>query len=122
MTSDGAALALGQYLVNRYKTPQARVKTATIDSTVNQGAQFPQMLGRKLLDRLTVQLQPLDGTASPFNQDSYVESVSHSIVPGKWTTSWALTPSEAQFYFKLDDHSYGVLVATGATNSGELSY
>ena len=122
MTSDGAALALSQYLVNRYSTPQARVKTVAVDSLVSQGAQLPQMLGRKLLDRLTVTIQPLDGTAAPFNQDSYIESVAHSITPGHWTTTWALTPAEAQVYLKLDDHTNGVLVATGATNSGELSY
>ena len=122
MTSDGAALALSQYLVNRYSTPQARVKTVSVDSLVSQGAQLPQMLGRKLLDRLTVTVQPLDGTTTPFTQDSYVESVSHSITPGHWVTTWALTPAEAQVYFKLDDHTNGVLVATGATNSGELSY
>jgi len=122
MTSDGAALALGQYLVNRYSTPQARVKTVAVDSLVSKGAQLPQMLGRYLLDRITVIMQPLDGTTTPFTQDSYIESVSHSITPGHWTTTWALTPAEAQIYFKLDDHTNGVLVATGATNSGELSY
>ena len=122
MTSDSAALALSQYLVNRYSTPQARVKTARVDSLVSQGAQFPQMLGRKLLDRLTVNWQPLDGTSSPFVQDSYVEQISHTVTPDQWVTDWALTPAEAQNYFKLDDHTYGVLVATGATNSGELAY
>jgi len=122
LTSDGAALALSQYLVGRYGLPQARVKMAKVNSLVNNGAQFPQMLGRKLLDRITVNYQPLDGTNSPFVQDSNVEQVSHTITPGQWVTSWALTPAEAQNFFRLDDPVNGVLVAPGGTNSGRLGY
>ena len=122
LTSDFQAAALAQYLVNRYGRPQARVKSASISSLVDKGRQFPQMLGRLLLDRVTVNWQPLDGTSAAFTQSSYVESIAHDIQPASWTTTWALTPAEAQYYFKLDDHTYGVLTGTGVTTSGELCY
>ena len=46
------------------------------------------MLGRKLLDRVTVIWQPMDGTTSPFTQDSLIESIQHDFSPELWTTTW----------------------------------
>ena len=111
MADDGTALGLGQYLLGQYKTPQTRVRSLTVDNTINSGAAMAQMLGRKLLDRITVEWKPLDGSSVDFNQPSLIEAVNHSVdaATRTWTTQFAVTPIGTTIPFILDSATYGVL-------------
>ena len=121
-TTDVEALALSQWLVTHYNTPIPRVRQMKQNSNTTNPSSLPQMLGRKLLDRITVIWQPLDGTASPLTQDSLIESIQHDFGPDLWTTTWGLSVAETQGYFTLNDATLGTLAATGATVGNRLGF
>jgi hypothetical protein len=90
--SDEDVIALGQRLLQAYSTPVLRVRQLTLDSISDGGANFPQMLGRKLLDRITVNWQPFDGSDSALVQDTLIEQITHTVTKAKWTTTWKTAP------------------------------
>ena len=67
------------------------------------------MLGRKLLDRITVIRQPIDGPASPFGQESLIENIAHDFGPDLCTTTWRLRVAETQKYLVVNDPALGKL-------------
>ena len=121
-TSDVEALALSQWLVAHYATPIPRVRQMKLNSNTTTPSTLPQMLGRKLLDRITVIWQPLDGSASAFTQDSLIETIQHDFGPDLWTTTWGLSVAETQTYFTLNDATFGTLAATGSSVGNRLGF
>ena len=91
-TNDTDANDLAEGLAFQYSQPAPRVRSITLASTINAGSTMPYMLGLNLLDRVTVVWKPLDGSSVDFSQQSLVEQVSHSVTPGEWITTLALTP------------------------------
>jgi hypothetical protein len=93
---DEDALAVAQQYAAWYATPIIRITSMMVVSYSNGGANLPQMLGRGLYDRLTVQYQ--GQTPGPvFNQDSLIEDIAHNVTMDNgptWTTTWALSPYE----------------------------
>lgn len=86
-----------EFLVAEFKDPRRRISEMTIapqGATGVAGATptllFPQVLGRELLDSVTVIDRPAGGTAN--EQDSSIEGIAHSILPKWWETRWNLTP------------------------------
>ena len=70
---------------------------------------YPDLLSRKIRDRVTVKFA-VPGGGSAVSRDCFVESVSHTIAPGNWSTTFGL--SSATFYtgfFILDNTNLGVL-------------
>lgn len=108
MTTDTEALACAQWIVSHYSTPLTRVRALTIDSLANGGANFPQMLGRILFDRITVNRQAPDGS-SQYVQDALIEQIAHEIAIDSWTTTWALAAPDTQQYLILNDPVLGKL-------------
>lgn len=108
MTTDAEALARAQWTVAHYSTPQTRLRSLTIDSLGKGGANFPQMLGRILFDRITVDRQAPDGS-SLFSQDGLIEQISHEINIDSWITTWVLATPDTQRYLVLDDPVFGRL-------------
>lgn len=121
-TTDTEAASLSQWGVAHYGLPMPRVRQMKLDSTATSPSSLPQMLGRKLWDRITVNWQPIDGTTVPFNQDSLIESIQHDFGPDLWTTTWGLSVAETQQYFTLNSATLGTLAATGATTGNRLGY
>lgn len=109
---DNDVLALCQWLLAHYGTPISRVRQMAMDNTSQAGANFPQMLGRKLMDRVTVDWLPLDGTTVHFIQDSLVESIQHDVTQDSWKTTWGLSPAETQTYLILNDTTKGKMDST----------
>jgi Concanavalin A-like lectin/glucanases superfamily len=100
-TNDGDSLDLAQGLLYQYKNPSTRVRSLTLSSTINAGAALPQMLGRQLLDRITINWRPIDGTSVDFSQQSLIEQVTHTVTPDQWTTTFAVTPVGTESFFIL---------------------
>lgn len=113
-----AAQRLATKLCVTYAQPLTRVRSITVNSLATTGKNFPQMLGRHLLDAITVRWQPIDGTASPFVQTSQIEQVVHTVTKTTWTTTWALTPIVP--WFILNHSVYGVLAGAGSTAANRL--
>lgn len=112
------AQRLATYLLTHYATPLTRVRQITADSVATAGHNLPQMLGRKLLDAITVIWQPVDGTASPFTQTSQIQKINHTVTKTKWTTTWSLTPTTS--WFVLNHSTFGVLAGAGSSAANRL--
>jgi hypothetical protein len=122
-TTDTEAASLSQWLVSKYGTPIARVRQMKLDSTAKTPSSHPQMLGRKLWDRITLTWQPMDGTNSAFSQNSLIESIQHDFTPELWTTTWGLSVADTyQNWFILNSATNGVLGVTGITAPNVLAY
>ena len=94
--NDLDALALAQNYIAWYASPVRRVSQIMQSSATNGGANISQMLGRGLMDRVTVQYQ--GQTPGPqFSQDSVIEQITDSVQLDsgpEWITTWALSPYE----------------------------
>ena len=94
-------------LLYQYKQPATRVRAISMDSTINGGANLPQMLGRQLLDRITINWRPMDGSGVDFSQQSLIEQITHTIEPQKWTTTFAVTPIGTETFWRWGISKWG---------------
>lgn len=96
---DSDALAIAQNYALWYGQPLERIDQIVVNSTSNGGNAIPQMLGRGVYDRLTIQYQG-QVQGPQFTQDSLIEGVSHAITMADgptWKTTWAMSPFEILF-------------------------
>lgn len=91
-TNDVDAENLAGGLLYQYKNPATRVRAIQTSSTINAGANLASVLALNLLDRVTIVWKPIDGSSVDFSQPSLVEQISHTISPGQWNTTLAVTP------------------------------
>jgi hypothetical protein len=115
---DSDSLALAEGLLLQYKGAQTRVRALTVDNLISAGAALPQMLGRQLLDRVTINWRPLDGSSVDFSQQSLIEQVAHTVDAQSrtWTTTFAVTPIGTEVFFLLNSATEGIL------NTNELGF
>lgn len=92
---DGDALALAQNYAKWYNLPIQRISTIKVNSQANGGQNITQILGRGLMDQITVSYT--GQTPGPtFTQNSLIESISDAVdmsLPA-WTTTFSLSPYE----------------------------
>ena len=106
-TNDTESLDLAQGLLYQYKNPTPRVRSLTLTSTIAAGASLANQLGRKLLDRITINWRPMDGSTVDFSQASLIEQISHTVTPTEWTTTLAVTPVGTESFFILGTSTLG---------------
>ena len=107
---------LALFLASQYANPELRPEQVRFAPQGNPAVLYPDLLSRKIRDRVTVKFA-VPGGGSAVSRDCFVESVSHTITPGSWTTTFGL--SSASFYtgfFILDNTNFGVL------NTNKLAY
>ena len=109
MQTDAAAADLANYLLVRYANPVIQPHAIQINPHDDPTNLFPQVLGRQLLDRVTVtRTAPGGGTA--WSQQANIIAVAHAIDPtAGWQTTWTLSPYEAVPFLILDNATYGLL-------------
>ena len=100
-TNDLDSQGLAQGLLLQYKDAKPRVRSMTVDNTIGAGAALPAMLGLDLLDRITINWRPIDGSTVDFSQQSLVEQISHVVTPSTWTTTLAVTPIGTESFWIL---------------------
>ncbi len=113
LLDDLQSMALAQGLLLQYKDAKPRVRSMTVDSTIGAGAALPAMLGLDLLDRITINWRPIDGTTVDFSQPSLVEQITHTITPEQWTTTLAVTPVGTETFWRIDMTALDNTVPTG---------
>ena len=108
-TNDGDSYDLATGLLYQYKNPAPRVRAISMDSTINNGENMVQMLGLGLLDRITINWKPLDGSSVDFSQQSLIEQIGHSFdaATGVWTTTFAVTPIGTESFFIIGTSQLG---------------
>ena len=89
-------LALGQMLLNKFKTPLPRVQKLEMSSSagVAKTTQIPTMLGLNLWDQVTFSRAGIG--SSRYTAQMVVESIQHTwnSDPGEWVTLLVLSPYE----------------------------
>jgi hypothetical protein len=108
---DNDSKAACDWLLLRYKDAQPRVRTLKIHPIDAPATLFPQVLSRRIEDRITVR-RSAPGGGSRFDQESYVEGIGHEIAPFDWSTTVHTFPVVAETYWVLGDSTAGVLNST----------
>lgn len=110
-TSYGQSTAndMALFLSSQYANPELRPDSISFKPRRDPNNLWPQVLGRRLRDRITVKFA-VPGGGSPVERDCFVAQVQHSGSPADWTTRFGL--SSATFFtgfFILDNTDFGVL-------------
>jgi len=122
---DYDALATAQNYLAWYWKAQIRVESLKVKAQANQGNNIPQMLGRGLMDQITVDYTgQTPGTT--FTQDSVIESIEDYVdLSGPtWETTWQLSPYEILLYPTiLGTFTFGVTSGSyyGSVGYGQLT-
>lgn len=103
-TSESTDLA--NYLLARYKDPHTRFATMVLEAQGVESTLFPQMLGRKIGDRVTVVRRPPGGGPN-INLPCHIEGISHDATQTRWRTTWALSPADTSTYWILGTAALG---------------
>ena len=92
---DYDVLSLVQQYAYWYNLPLNRVNVMSMNAWANLGQNLPQMLGRGLMDRVSIVFIG-QGDGSTYSQQAVVESISDTVDMNgpSWQTTWALSPYE----------------------------
>lgn len=82
--TDAQALALAQLWIARYSEPEQRVVSIQLKPRRSASTMFPDVLGRRVRDLVTVNRQP-PGSYT-ISRDCHVAGISHTITAGDWVT------------------------------------
>lgn len=102
-TDEWANFLLYQNKDAEYRFAEMEIRPQTAPATL-----FPQVLGRKLGDRITVLRRP-PGGGDPIERDVFIRGISHDITPGSWVTKWALQSATKFSFLTLDNPQLGTL-------------
>jgi hypothetical protein len=107
MQSDAAALDYARYVVTLAKDAEYRFDALVIDPLRDPVNLFPQVLGRRIGDRVTVKRRPPGG--GTIDRDVFIVGVSHEVTPDTWLTTWQLQSASKTAYLILDHATLGKL-------------
>lgn len=113
--TDAEALSLAQFLVFIGKDPELRFTQMVVKPQRDPANLWPQVLGREVGDRITVELDP-PGGGTTISRDVFIRGVEHDSRPGEWTTTWTLQSATKYAGFVLNNATLGQL------NFNALSY
>lgn len=91
--TDAQVLALAQWQVEQYRTPELRYTAITVTPRRSPTTLWPQVLGRAVRDQITVVRRPPGGHT--ITQACHIAGIGHEITPATWTTRfdlWSATP------------------------------
>lgn len=97
--SDQTSLDAANWIVQHYKDPLLRVTGMRLEpSAGNESTHFPHVLGRELMDRVTINRRP-QNLGAAITQDSLIQGITHTVTATEWVTRWDLSPAETQVYW-----------------------
>lgn len=110
-TSYGQSTAkdLALFLASIYANPELRPAALSFIAQTNESLLYPELLGRRIFDRVTVKFA-VPGGGSAIQRDCFVEQVNHTVGPDRWETTFGL--ASATYYtgfLILDDAVNGLL-------------
>jgi hypothetical protein len=96
VTERSTASSYAKFLLTQFADPQFTFGSITIVPRADPTNLWPQVLGRKLGDRITVKLTPPGGGAR-IVREAFIRSIEHSVSPGfDWVTTFGL--SDASYF------------------------
>ena len=109
MTTDGEAADQANFIKRRYKDPFFRTRLLRIVPESHPSDLWPQVLGRKISDRITLRRNEAD-----LDEDYYIEGIEHTInlVNYEWVTTWQLSACDTLTYWALGVAGFGEIGET----------
>lgn len=107
METDTAALNHARFIVYHGKDPELRFSELVIDPQRDPENLYPQVLGREVGDRITIEMNP--DTGDPIERDVFIRGIAHEITTSSWQTTWTLQSASRFAYFVIDNENLGVL-------------
>ena len=90
LTDGSTSSSYAKFLLTQFADPQFTFGSITIVPRADPSNLWPQVLGRKLGDRITIKLTPPGGGAR-ITREAFIRSVEHSVTPGfDWSTTFGL--------------------------------
>lgn len=108
--TDADALDWASYVLVQDKDPDSRFTELHLECALEPEATFPQALGRRFGDRITVVRRPPGSIVD--SRQVYICSVNHAWTaerPQMWRTTWGLQAADKYPLFVLDSPTNGVL-------------
>jgi len=96
------ALNVAEWIVGRNKDVATRITGFSVDPERDPANQWPEILGRELLELVTVKLDPPG--ADSLNQLVAVEHINHEVTASDWITSFGCHPLST-----FDSQTYWIL-------------
>lgn len=87
--TDATALTKAQAILAKYKDPKLRITSIKILPGSDPTNLYPQVLGRKIGDRITVVRRP-QSLGAAISQDCWIEGIEHDVTPSRWETTFRL--------------------------------
>lgn len=108
--SDAAVADYGRLVLALLKDNDLRISTMRVNPLADPERLFPQVLGRKLGDRITVKFTP-PGGGTRISRDVYLRGIDHQIGLTTWETRWAFQDAArySAVFFVLDHTTLGRL-------------
>jgi hypothetical protein len=98
-STDTEARGLAQWWITHYKDPILRATNMRLEPAAsNETTHYPHVLGRELLDRVTVRRRP-QNLGAAIDQETLIEGITHNVTAQEWVTTWNLSPAETQVYW-----------------------
>lgn len=110
LVNDIQARALADKFVHLFAFPRQRPEPLVVDPGNNPAELYPDVLGRRLLDRITLRRTPQE-IGDPILDDYRIEGVTTTIGQFTWETVWNFSPVDDTTYWTLDDDALGLLDA-----------
>jgi hypothetical protein len=117
MESDTVAENYGAFVVAMSRDAELRFSEIEIDPQTDPDNLWPQVLGRRIGDRITVRRRP-PGGGDTIERDVFIRGIEHKhdVRRGTWITTFTLQSATRFAFMVLDDPILGVL------DSNSLAY
>lgn len=109
--SDNVMPDRANWLLERHKEAHTRLESMRISPRRDPSNLWPQVLGRKIGDRITIERTPL-GTGNQISSEQIIQSVRHAGTPKQRRAWYTATPDELTIPWILGDATYSVLGST----------
>lgn len=108
MEDDTAALDYASFVLYQSKDPEVRFSWIEIDPRTDPDNLWPQVLGRRIGDRIAVLRRP-PGGGDPIERDVFIRGIEHRFTRETWRTKWVLQSATRFSFLVLDDPTLGRL-------------
>lgn len=108
--TDAEVLDYARHVLALSKDNELRIEAITIDPVADSANLFPQVLGRKLGDRITVKFTP-PGGGDRISRDVFIRGIEHSAGLATWQTRFVFQDATKFAFFVLDNATLGRLDA-----------
>jgi len=105
--TDADALALANYLLGKYRQPEYRIESISVEMASLSAANQALVLARELTDVVTVKFTP-NKTGSQIVQYGQVIGIQHDIGVDRHRVTFSLAQTDGRVAFVFDSAEYGV--------------